>query len=192
MWHHGRVRYLGWCMSDQVPSPADLQRVLNRLDAFVHAPGTIALHDVLYRMLKEPDPAHVSALVSVLAAHPSHPLRREIEAELSPWLAGVPQSLEDVLLQDGPLPDTVDPVQEVRRRLSRAREVRRVLEERILSLERQGRTLYSTAYGMAAVAAFLAVFSVMGWLAALGFWEIPWLDPPTLEPPGTAPEPVME
>lgn len=177
-------------MSDPVPPPADLQRVLDRLDAFVHASGTIEIHDVLYRMLQEPAPAHSAALVSVLSAHPAHPLRVEIETALSPWLSETPQTLEDVLLQDGPLPDTVDPVQEVRRRLSRAREVRRVLEERIRGLERHGRMLHGTANGMAAVAAFLAVFSAMGWLAALGVWPIDWLDAPTLEPPEDAAEPV--
>jgi len=93
-------------------------------------------------------------------------------------------------VEDGPIPVGADLLTEVRRRLLRAREVRRVLEARIATMERHGRLLNSTANGMAAVAAFLAVFALMGWLAALGAWEIPWLEAPELPKPELPAEPV--
>jgi hypothetical protein len=172
-----------------VPPEAVIRQLLDRMEAFVSARGTVEIHDPLYAMLSDPDPRHLGGLSEALSDHPNHPLARELAIELSPWLVLVKASLEDVLRRDGPIPEGVDPVDEVRRRLLRAAEVRRVLEARIAGEERQGALMNNTANGMAAIAAFLAVFALMGWLAALGVWEIPWLEEPQLPPPVTK-EPV--
>lgn len=178
-------------MASPLPPEALIQNILDRLDAFVSAAGTLEIHDALYAMLRERDEAMLPVLAAALSDHPDHPLRGEISVELSPWLLQRPLTLEDVLLQDGPLPPDVDPIHEVRRRLLRAQEVRRVLEARITGLERGSHLLNNTANGMAAVAAFLAVFALTGWLAALGVWQIPWLETPELPSAPEEPAPTQ-
>ena len=92
-------------------------------------------------------------------------------------------TLEAVLVEDGPIPADVDPVREVKRRFDRARDVRRILEERIEGLEAVHDRMVTTTNAMTSLAAIMAVFALLGWLAALGVWEIPWLDPQRIEPP---------
>lgn len=166
-----------------LPSPTLIEGLLGRLDAFVQTAGTVEIHDVLYGMLQSPSEDLIRALSVTLTAHPDHPLHREISTELSPWLVAHPLTLEDILRQDAPLVEGVSPLQEVRRRLLRARDARAILAARIERLEKQNHLLNTTANGMAAVAAFLAVFAIMGWLAALNVWIIPWLEPIEILPP---------
>ena len=167
-----------------LPTPEQLRSALDRLEAFAGHVGTLALHDPLYFLLSESDPAHLAALEAALLRHPEHPLAPRLRADFSPWMAAVPEdTLEGVLHEAGPWDPTLrPPLEEVRWRLRRAQEVRQILETRIQGLEQAVHEAARTANSMAAVAALVSVVALLGWLAALGVWRIPWLEPlPTPE-----------
>jgi hypothetical protein len=86
-------------------------------------------------------------------------------------------SIETVLAKHGGL-GVLEPVEEVDSLLTDARETRRVLSERINALEAQTAALGRMANGVAAVGAFLAMFGLIGWLIALGWLEVDWIEAP--------------
>ena len=55
-----------------------------------------------------------------------------------------------------------------------AGQVEGVLRTQLVSLERQTRFGVRAVNALSLVAAALAIFALLGWLAALGLWEIPW------------------
>jgi len=169
-------------------TPEEIQSVMDRLEAHVVHPGTIAIHDPLYRMLRDPEGDHLPALLLALAAHPSHPLHDTLSTLIGDYAVPLP-TLVEVLLAHGPMAPDVDPVLEVRQRLRRSDEVRRILEDRIALLDRQASGLARTASLMAAAASLAALLGLLGWLAALGLWEIDWQEPlPSPDDPGEAGE----
>jgi hypothetical protein len=168
--------------TSQTPDSATLRRLLDRLEPFSAHPGTIEIHDPLYLLLKEPSQAHLASLSAALEAFPAHPLAAEVLSVLGGAVGATELTLESVLVADGPIPRDVDPIREVQRRFRRHGEVRAVLEARIRQLEENHDRMVTTTNAMTALAAILAVFGILGWLAALGLWEIDWLDPEQIVP----------
>ena len=168
--------------SSAQPDPEAIERLLARLEAFATHPGTLAIHDPLYLMRSEEPEVHLASLGAALEAFPRHPLVPEIRTALGASLGGEDLTLATVLVADGPIPPGVDPVLEVQRRLHRHAEVRRVLEARIQHLEDNHDRMVTTTNAMTALASILSVFALIGWLAALGVWEIPWLEPQEIVP----------
>lgn len=165
-----------------LPDPVAIERLLARLEAFATHPGTLALHDPLYLMGSEDPEIHLANLSAAVAAFPNHPLVPEIRTALGASVHAEERTLVSVLVADGPIPPGVEPVLELQRRLRRHAESRRVLDDRIQRLEDHHDRMITTTNAMTAMASILAVFALIGWLAALGVWEIPWLDPQEIVP----------
>ncbi|MDG1483057.1 MAG: hypothetical protein P8R54_25930 [Myxococcota bacterium] len=165
-----------------LPDPDILQKLLERLEPFSSHPGTIEIHDPLYFMLREPAEAHRANLTAALRLFPDHPLAAEILSVFGSTVEAAPLTLVGVLAADGPIPPDVEPVRELQRRFRRHRETRSVLEARIQELERNHDRMITTTNAMTSLAAILAMFALLGWLAALGVWEIPWLKPQEILP----------
>ncbi len=165
-----------------LPDPDTLRRLLDRLEPFSSHPGTIEIHDPMYFMLREPAEVHRANLTAALKAFPDHPLAAEILSAFGSTVEAAPLTLVGILAADGPIPPDVDPLREVQRRFRRHGEIRSVLEDRIQELERNHDRMITTTNAMTSLASILAVFALLGWLAALGVWEIPWLDPQEIAP----------
>lgn len=105
-----------------------------------------------------------------------HPARGALVALLGDHLTLPERDLHAILAERGPVEG--DALTEVARRLDRHAEAEGVLRRRIADLERQAEQLSRLANRTTAVAAILAVVAIMGWLAALGLWDIDWLEPP--------------
>ena len=165
-------------MSGPIPEPEALRRAIDALEPYAGHPATGHLHDPLYALLSDPDPAHVDAFAAALARYRNHPAVPALRALLGAHLALPARTVADVLQEHGPLAEGVDPVDEVEHRLVRAAEVHAVLERRVSELEQDRGRLAATANAMAAVAALLAVVAFAGWLVALGGWKIDWIEPP--------------
>jgi len=165
-----------------LPDPATLQKLLERLEPFSSHPGTIEIHDPLYFMLREPAEVHRANLTAALKAFPEHPLVAEILSVFGAVVEAAPLTMVGVLAADGPISPDVDPARELQRRFRRHRETRSVLEARLQELERNHDRMITTTNAMTSLAAILAMFSLLGWLAALGVWEIPWLSPQEILP----------
>lgn len=168
--------------SSAQPDLAAIDRLLARLEAFATHPGTLALHDPLYLMRSEDPQLHLANLSVALVAFPSHPLVPEIRTALGAGLEVEELTLASVLAADAPISPGVDPLLEVQRRLRRHAEARRILEAHIQRLQDGHDRMITTTNAMTALAAILSVFALIGWLAALGVWEIPWLDPQEIVP----------
>lgn len=82
------------------------------------------------------------------------------------------------LLRFGPVGDPSDLVGEVARRLERAASDRRVLGQRIESLESGLDASSRSANAVAALGAFALLFALLGWAVALGWMDVNWMDPP--------------
>ena len=171
--------------SSAQPDPAAIERLLARLEAFATHPGTLAIHDPLYLMRSEDPQIHLASLSAALEAHPNHPMVDEIRSALGDAVEGEELTLASVLVADGPIPPGVELVLEVQRRLKRHAATRGVLQERIQRLESNHDRMLGTTNAMTAMAAILSIFGLIGWLAALGVWEIPWLDPQEIAPEET-------
>ena len=155
--------------------PERLQAALDVLEPYVSHPGTGAIHDPLYRLLKQAEPEALSELQRTLERS-VHPAADRIRLLLG-LEAPVPDDLAAVLQEAG-LPVGADPLGALRRHLRRQAEVRGISDAHIADLGAQLRGARRLAEGVTAVAALLAIFALLGWLAALGLWEIPWGDSP--------------
>jgi AcrR family transcriptional regulator len=172
------------------PDPAVVRLCLADLDPYGSHPASGALHDPLYQLLDGPDEGVMQQLRVALRAHRGHPATPRLRARLAPWLDEPPLILSEVLHEDAPLDPDVDPVAEVQRRLLAHRDTRRVLDTHIEGLEARSQALGRLADRTAAVAALLAVFALIGWLAAIGEWRLAWEEPPAvpqLSSPGVTP-----
>lgn len=168
-----------------------VRQCLDDLDPHGSHPDSGALHDPLYLLLDGPDEPTMQRLRLALRAHRSHPSTPRLRARLAPWLGEPPLVLSEVLREDAPLDPAVDPVVEVQRRLQSHREARRILDAHIEGLEARSQALGRLADRTAAAAALLAVFALVGWLAAIGEWRLVWVDPPKvpqLSTPAATPE----
>ena len=149
-----------------------IQEALDALEPLSQDPGTLALHDAIYGLFEAPsDLAPVQRVVTMRPEHPAVPI---VSRVLGCALQPAPPDLAQVLAAHGPLPPDGDLTQEVSRRLTRAAEVEGVLRTQLVSLERQTRFGVRAVNALSLVAAALAIFALLGWLAALGVWEIPW------------------
>lgn len=182
-----RLRDIHRPVAGTTPDPELIRKAIEALEPHARHPATGALHDPLYALLSETDPAHLDALGAALSRHRSHPAGPVLRALLAPYVSLPPRTVADVLREHGPLAGDVDPADEVEHRLVRAAEVRSVMERRINDLEGETLRATRTANLMAAVAAMLAVVAVLGWLTALGGWKIDWVEPPAPEPPVVGP-----
>jgi len=149
-----------------------IQEALDALEPFSQDPGTHALHDAIYGLFETP--TDLSAVERVVASQPDHPGLPGVSAALGCSLQGAPPDLAQVLAAHGPLPSDGDLTREVARPLERGAEVEAVLRTQLVSLERQTRFGVRAVNALSLVAAALAIFALLGWLAALGLWEIPW------------------
>lgn len=149
-----------------------IQEALDALEPFSQDPGTLALHDAIYGLFEAP--SDLSAVERVVAIQPDHPGLPAVTAALGCSLEATPPDLAQVLAAHGPLPPDGDLTREVAKRLERGAEVEAVLRTQLVSLERQTRFGVRAANALSLVAAALAIFALLGWLAALGLWEIPW------------------
>ena len=164
------------------PDPQTLSRLLDRLEPFATHPGTVEIHDPIYFLLSDPAEQHLANLTAALKRFPDHPLADEVRSAFGDTVEVEALTLEGVLAASGPIPPDTDPIREVQRRFKRHAEVRGILEARIHRLEREHDRMVTTTNFMTSLAAILAVFSLLGWSAALGWWEIPWLDPQVIVP----------
>lgn len=171
-----------------VPEPAALRAALQELEPYATHPDTGAIHDPMYELLQDPDPAHARALHQALRRLRDHPAAARIRQALGPDYALPPRTLEDVLSEQGAWTHA-DPVYEVEHRLRSAARVRTVLEERLARQLDDNDRMARTANALAMVGALLAIFALVGWAGALGLWTIDWFEPP--EPPAdvVGPEP---
>jgi len=154
-----------------------LQEALEILERHPAHPQTPALHDPIYLLLTDFDLAHTEELERALRTCGEHPATPELRRLLGAPPETPEIGISEVLARHGGDRDA-DPVEETRRRLERAEAIEATLRERMTRLEAQVSVLDRTANRMGAVGAFLLVFAILGWLAALGVWEIDWMDPP--------------
>lgn len=167
-----------------LPDPATVQAALDLLEPWSTEPGSLALHDAVYALGE--DPAAWGRLEAACARHPRHPALAALRELLGLTGEAPRPPLAEVLATHGPLPEDGDLVGEVARRLGRAAEVRGVLEARIAQLEGETAAARRLANGVAFVGAVVAVLALLGWAAALGLWELDWIEPPAPPPPGEA------
>jgi hypothetical protein len=163
-----------------IPKPV-LKNAIECLEAHVAHPQTGALHDPLYALLQ--GDGTMTAVAAALAQHISHPARTALMALLGPYIEVATVDLEQILRRHGPLEAEADPVAEVDRRLADAASHSRVLRARIGELERQVEGHSRTANALAAAGAMVAIFGLIGWLVALGWIEVAWMDSPTVDGP---------
>jgi hypothetical protein len=176
----------------RLPAAGLLDRCLELLTQGAGEPGTLELHDPLYLMRRDADPTQIASLWRALESYPHHSAASAIRGLLAAHLPRIENSLESVLARDEPIPEGMDPLEELGIRLSRSRRVRGLLEERITELEHRLSAWTRTANVMAAVGALAAVVALVGWLIALGALSIPWVDPPEIEVESVTPAPAEE
>jgi len=164
-----------------LPKTEALEACLALLADATNVAGTMEIHDPLYLMLRDRDPEQLTRLRAALDVHSNHPAGTAVRSLLSAWLPQVERTVESVLAGDAPIPEGRDPLEELAQRLSDARRVRFLLEERVGELEVRLAVWMRTANVFAAVGALLAVLTIVGWMAALGALNIPWVDSPVLE-----------
>ncbi len=163
------------------------REALDALDPHALHPLTADVHDLLYEMDPEPELAGLHTLVALLERHRDYPARGRIVAAVGAWLELPAPSLRDVLQATGPIPPDTPLVEVVGQRLGRAAEEREVLLARVRLVEDERDRLGAVANGTAVVGAIVAIVALLGWLAALGAWELSWIDPPA-PPRWDAPE----
>ena len=168
-------------------TPDEVQAALDLLEPWSTEPGSLALHDAIYALGEAPAPWE--RLEAACARHPRHPALPALRERLGLGGEAAPPPLSDVLSAHGPLPEDGDLVAEVGRRLRRAAEVRGILEDRIAGLEAELGSARRLANGVAFVGAMVAVLALLGWLAALGVWELDWIEPPAPPPADAGSEP---
>jgi len=154
-----------------------LEAALAALEPHAQHPGTGALHDPLYALLKGDDGDAVAEFALALVSQSGHPAAGTLREMLGSHVALPAPTLEAILRQYEPLAEGADPLVQADRMLWEAKEARRVLSTRVLGLETEVRSLSRTANAMAAAGAILAIFGAIGWLIAMGWLEIQWLDP---------------
>ncbi len=174
----------GYECTVDIPKPV-LESAIAALELYVQHPGTGALHDPLYGLLRGGRPQAREELAEALSAHTGHPAASTLRELLSEHLELPALSLEVIVVRHGADPER-DALAEAERLLTDAATTRRVLSGRVESLEAQTAALSRTANGMAAVGALVAVFGMIGWLIALGWLEVSWIEPPVPERPEDA------
>jgi hypothetical protein len=168
-----------------IPEPM-LRRAIERLEDYATHPDTGAIHDPIYALIGGAGEEAEAALVVALQVRVGHPLAAELCALFAPHLEVGEPDLVDVLSRHAPVSDGTDPIAEVDRRLSDGQSRDRIQRVRIRDLERHLETMSRTANGLAAAGAIVGVFGAIGWLIALGWLEIAWIDAPTPDDPAAA------
>ena len=157
-----------------IPQPV-LEAAIAALELHAQHPGTGALHDPIYGMLQG-DSGQLELLSAAMLAQSGHPASGALRELLGPYIEVPVPTVEAVLLRHGGVAGE-DVVLQVDQMLTEADQARRVLSARVHALEAQAGALGRTANGMAAVGALIAVFGMIGWLVALGWLEIAWIEP---------------
>jgi len=168
-----------------IPEPV-LRTAIERLEAHAAHPDTGALHDPIYGLLNGQGPEAEAALAAALQAHSGHPMVADLRALFAEHITVPSPDLAFVLSRYEPVAEDMDLVAEVDRRLSEGATRDRVLRAQIANLGGHVETLGRTANGLAALSAIVAVFGAIGWLIALDWLEITWLDPAVPRDPAAA------
>ena len=168
-----------------VPKPALLQ-ALDCLERYSSHPDTPALHDPIYALLQADEVEQEKRLGHALVSLPAHPGAAELRAILGHHISLEPASLVTVLDRHGGGPVDGDLIAEVDRRLQHQAQHIRGLKNQIDGLERDLVRADRASNGVAALGAFSLIFGIFGWLIALGFVEVQWMDPPVPSSPGAA------
>jgi len=168
--------------SESRPSRTLILQAIELLRPHAALPSTMPLHDVLYRlsdmdMVSEEVEQALRELERMCQAHRIHPAVPTLIDVLSGWVSVPALTLEDVLDANGGLVDGTNPIVEVQRRLTRARETDVVLRRRIEQLEQENRSKARLSNGLAGVGAMLLIFTILGWLAATEQVLVPWTPP---------------
>ena len=158
-----------------------LEQALELLGPHAAHPQTGRLHDPIYLLLSHGDLSQLDAIRESLLECAEHPAVPGLRKVLGYWEISPRPDLVSVLEAYGPVDPAVDPIDQVARLLDRSRQVEQVLQGRIADLEAQRTQLDRIANGMAAAGAMVAIFAFLGWLAALGAWDLPWSKVPKLE-----------
>ena len=172
-------------MGLQAPPMQNMREAMLLLESYPTNVETPGLHDPLYLLMSDPqEEDHMRSLAAALLRYRNHPAHGQLVGLLGEDLQLELPTLETILRMDAPMLTGADPIVEVQNRLRRGREVRHILENRIQDLERHAQQMSFTANAMAMVGAILAIFAMIGWSSAFGWWEIPWIDPPMVETEG--------
>ena len=169
----------GYECSVNIPEPM-LKAAIASLETHVQHPGTGALHDPIYALLKGHSGASGDAIALALEAHERHPAAEEIRRLLSGYIDAPAPSLVRVLSRHGGAPNA-PPLSEVDRLLTKAGTAQAVLSARVEALEAQVGVLSRLSNAMAAAGALVAIFAIIGWLVALGVFEVSWMEAPVPE-----------
>ena len=157
---------------------ANLRNCLALLEPHATHADTPSLHDPLYALLRGDEGGNESLLTAALSSGSLHPAAAAIRDELAPFVDVEAPGMLSTLLRFGPVGDPSDLVGEVARRLERAASDRRVLGQRIESLESGLDASSRSANAVAALGAFALLFALLGWAVALGWMDVNWMDPP--------------
>ena len=117
-------------------------------------------------------------LSHALVSMPAHPAVAELRLILDSHIAIEEASLATVLARHGGAIPGDDLVAEVDRRLHRQVQQIRTMGNQIDRLEEDVVRAERASNAVAALGAFALLFGVCGWLIALGFFEVHWMDTP--------------
>ncbi len=165
-----------------------LTNALDVLEPYAAHPGTGALHDPIYALLSGDEDATEAEVAAALGAQLGHPATGTLRKVLAPHIDWPAPTLREILARHEPLPAEQDELAEVDKRLTEATARERIHRDRILELQSHIEQLMRTANGLAAAGAMVAIFGAIGWLVALGWLNIHWIDAPVPKDPTAAAE----
>ena len=168
-----------------VPKDA-LENAIECLERFSNHPDTAAIHDPMYALLKDGGGVNEQAMLRALMAHPSHPSLVELRSILGPHLEWGPSCLGSVLEGHGAILTPDDLVAEVDRRLSAHKRTERLLRLEIDEVETKLAQSERGSNAVAALGALAMMFALFGWVIALGWIDVQWMDAPVPASPEAA------
>ena len=152
---------------------------LIQLDAFQEAPGTMALHDVLYTLkeLLEADrqegfEAAAQTLVDVCARWPEHPVTNPIQSLIEGKAIPRPRTLDAVLAERSGVPAHDDPVQALEQYLAKIDAVQHTLRHNLATARDRLLLVERTTSVLVTVLLILICLALIGWGGALGWWTL--------------------
>ena len=160
-----------------VPEAA-LENALECLERFSNHPDTAAIHDPIYALLKEGGDLNEQVMLRSLMAHPAHPSSVELRAILGPYLEWSASSLGSVLEGHGVVVNPDDLVAEVDMRLTAHKKTERLLRLEIDEIESKLAQAERGSNAVAALGALALMFALFGWVIALGWMDVQWIDAP--------------
>jgi len=168
-----------------VPQTA-LRSALQCLEKFSGHPDTPAIHDPIYLLLGDENKSHEKAVARALLSNPSHPAVVELRSIFDGHIEWEAPSLASVLEHHGALVESEDLVAEVGRRLDVHKKKERQLRLEIDRIEVKLVQSERAANAVAALGAFALMFALFGWMVALGWIEVQWMEVPVPVTPSMA------